>query len=266
VSETTHELTAKDGKSYTVRVPAGVQGLPSSYLFAFVKSGSTLMDNMMAEYCSVVGVPHFSLFDQAFAQGIRTVDIRADANRCLGQPGIVYSGFRHYPSFNLRIGNSNVVLLVRDPRDMLVSLYFSIMKSHIIPAGNESLRRAREQIPKVSIDEFVLQRAQGYVSTFRRYRNKLRDTNHLVFRYEDVIYEKADWLADMVSFTGLPTRPRDIRRIAKHHDKRPEQENVSSHIRQVHPGNFRKKLSEATIRELSDATAEFLDAFDYPRG
>lgn len=265
MSETTYELTAKDGKRYSVRVPEGVEGLPSSYLFAFVKSGSTLMDNMVAEYCSAVGVPHFSLFDQAFAQGVRTADIRADANRCLGRPGVVYSGFRHYPSFNMRLGDSKVVLLVRDPRDMMVSLYFSIMKSHIIPDGNESLRRAREQIPGVSIDEFVLQRAPGYVATFRRYRNKLDGTHRRVYRYEDVIYDKADWLADMVSFTGLPTQAREIQRIAKRHDKRPEQEDISSHIRQVHPGNFRKKLSWETILKLNDATGEFLDAFGYPR-
>ena len=265
MSKNRFTLTAKGGKRYTVSVPDATTRRPNCYLFAFVKSGSTLMDNMIADYCAAVGVPHFSLFDQAFAQGVRTADIQSDALQCFERSGMVYSGFRHYPAFDLPIEDSSVILLVRDPRDMLVSLYFSIMKSHVIPAGNEGLRRQREQIADSSIDEFVLKRAGGLLRTFGRYREKLEGTRCRTFRYEDVIYDKRNWLDEMVEFSGLPRAEDELERIARRHDIVPAREDVSRHIRQVHPGNFRKKLSEETVELLNGILAEFLDTFRYER-
>lgn len=258
-------LTAKDGKHYTIAIPAGVPDRPSLYLFAFVKSGSTLMDNMVSEYCASVGAPYFSLYDQAFSQGVRTGHIQRDAITCFDEGGIVFSGFRHFPSFDLPIKNSRVIWLVRDPRDMLVSLYFSIMESHVIPAGNEKLRREREQLSVISIDEFALKRARGYLMTFNRYQTKLEGTECRTFRYEDVVYKKSDWLYEIVAFAGLPSSPDLIESITHRHDIVPSREEVSKHIRQVHPGNFRKKLSTDTIAEINEILAPFLDEFGYEK-
>lgn len=258
-------LEANDGKRYEVKVPEGEPSLRSCYLFAFVKSGSTLMEKLVSDYCDAIGAPYFSLYDQAFAQGITTPNIRSDALQCFAEDGIIFSGFRHYPSFDLPISGANVILLVRDPRDMMVSLYFSILKSHVIPAGNERLRREREQLVGFSIDEFVLKRARGYLLAYRRYMDKLSEARKRVFRYEDVIYNKDEWLAEIVDFAGLPHKPKEIKRISARHDVVPAREDASNHIRQVHPGNFRKKLRRDTIEQLNVVLSEFLDDFGYPR-
>ncbi len=256
-------LQSSDNTPYTVELPEPTPGQKGAYLFAYTKSGSTLMDNMIFDYCRWVGTACFSLFGQAFAQGIRTSDIKRDALICFRPEGYVYSGFRHYPQFRLPLENNTVVLLVRDPRDMLVSLYFSIAKSHVIPKGNSALKAQREQAVQQSIDEFVLKRAGGYLQQFRRYETELDQLNVRVYRYEDVIYNKDSWLRDLVQVIGLPEKPDLIESIAARFDVVPEQEQEAQHIRQVHPGNHRRKLKPETISEINQTLEPFLSAHGY---
>jgi hypothetical protein len=248
---------------YSVALPEPTPGQKSAYLFAYPKSGSTLMDNMVSNYCTRIDTAFFSLFGQAFSQGIRTPDIGRDAAVCFRSEGYVYTGFRHYPNFQLSIVDEPVILLVRDPRDMLVSLYYSIIKSHVIPKGNSELKEQREKATRQSIDAFVLQRASGYLHQFNRYENALGELDVTVYRYEDVIYDKQRWLRDMIKFIGLPEKADLIQDVASRFDIVPDSEHESQHIRQVHPGNHRVKLQKETISQLDRKLAPFLSAHGY---
>lgn len=257
-------LVSTDHRPYRVEFPTPTESRPSSFLFAFVKSGSTLMNNMVRDYCNQIDAPYFSLYDQAFAQGIRTADIDHDAEACFHSRGVVYSGFRHYPAFRLPTDGARQALLARDPRDMLVSLYFSLAKSHVIPAGNTSLEQQRRGLKDYPIEAFAVQRANGFVQTFRDYREKLPLDRCRIFRYEDVIYRKEEWLSELVEYCGLPVDASAIARIARQHDIVPASENESDHIRRVHPGDYRNKLSASVIARLNSTLTEFLEEFDYP--
>jgi hypothetical protein len=82
-------------------------------------------------------------------------------------------------------------------------------------------------------------------------------------RYEDVIYDKENWVADLVDHFrwGVPSKA--ICSIAARHDVIPASEDESKHVRQVHPGNFRKHLKPETITYLNDAFAEEMGYFGY---
>jgi hypothetical protein len=177
----------------------------------------------------------------------------------------VYSGFRHYPAFDLPIEKNPVVLLVRDPRDMLVSLYFSIAKSHVIPTPESRLAKERAQVLAMDLQDFVIKRAPGYVSQLNRYRHALAHANLLEIRYEDGIYDKKSMLQNIIEHFGIQLKRRLLQRISANHDIIPAQENEEAHIRQVHPGNFRKKLKPATIKRLNEILAPFLERYEYPR-
>jgi hypothetical protein len=256
-------LYSTQNTPYSVALPEPTRGQKSAYLFAYAKSGSTLMDNMISHYCAQTGMAFFSLFGQAFSQGIQTSDIDKDAAACFKPEGYIYSGFRHYPKFRISIGDEPVVLLVRDPRDMLVSLYYSIIKSHVIPEGNMQLKEQRQRAAQQSIDEFVVQRAGGYLRQFERYKQTLGELKVKVYRYEDVIYDKKRWLWDMIQFIGLPEQKTLIEDIASRFDIVPDSEHEMQHIRQVHPGNHRDKLQKGTISRLNQKLAPFLSAYDY---
>jgi len=250
---------------YTVRLPNPSPELVSCYFFAFAKSGSTLVDNMLADYCRACNYAYFSLFGQAFSQGITTSDVQRDALECFQRRGYVYSGFRHYPAFELPVDNAPAVLLVRDPRDMLVSLYFSIAKSHVIPTPESRLVKERALVLGLDLQQFVVKRAPGYARQLTQYLQALSGSDLLTIRYEDGIYDKKKMLTEIVKHYGMAFKTRLITRIAADHDIIPDAEDEEAHIRQVHPGNFRQRLKPGTIAAVNETLAPFLDQFDYPR-
>jgi hypothetical protein len=256
-------LISKRGQKYTVSMPNPKADFISAYIFAFTKSGSTLLNNMVAAYCQYIDVPTFSLFGAAFEQGIHTQHIQEDALVCFKKTGYIYTGFRHFPGFDLDVTGAPAILLTRDPRDMLVSLYYSVLKSHLIPRGLESFKLARKATESIDINEFVIKKADYLAMQFKRYKNSLAGSDLKVYRYEDVIYEKEEWLADVVGKLGVRYDHKHLVNIAKHFDVIPDTENENEHVRQVHPGDHTKKLTPETIQELNKLLSGFLAYFDY---
>ncbi|MFH1156191.1 MAG: sulfotransferase domain-containing protein [Pseudomonadota bacterium] len=255
-------LHSRDNRPYEIKLPSPKDGLRSSYLFAFAKSGSTLLDNMISTYCQRIGVPCFSLFNQAFGQGIVTADVGGDALVCFKPRGYVYTGFRHYPGFDLPLAGLTSVLLVRDPRDMLVSLYYSVAKSHVIPDGNKLLQERRKQALTDTIDEFVIKRAQRYMKQYRIYKEKL-PASAKVYRYEDVVFDKINWMDDLVRTLELELDRTIMKEVVEQFDIVPDVEDETRHIRQVLPGNHRKKLMPGTIVALDECLHYFLKEYGY---
>lgn len=259
----TFRFCSAGGQTYHVQAPAARKHLTSAYLFSFHKSGSTLMDNMVRQYCEYFNIPTFSLFNAAFDAGIPTSEIMDDTLVCFTRTGRIYTGFRHYPKFDLDLAGLPVVLLVRDPRDMLVSLYYSLTKSHVIPERNEQLKMGRKEAALLDIDQFALKKARTYLNNFHRYQRKLPARSLITYRYEDVIYEKNAWLHDLVRKLGLPFDSNLIARASDKFDVFPEKEDTSKHIRQVHPGNYRTRLGKETIRILNKKLRDFLEFYKY---
>ena len=259
----TLELCSTQGQKFEVSIPEPRQGVQGAYVFAFAKSGSTLLNNLITTYCAAVSVPTLSLFDAAFGYGIPTHQIGPDAQACFAPSGVIYTGFRHFPRFDLDLGDANLVLLVRDPRDMLVSMYFSVAKSHVVPKAHQRLKLEREKVALLSIDEFALSRAEILLRIFRNYQRNLPAQRLTTYRYEDVVFRKAWWLQDLVDRLGLPLDESLVESVAHRFDIIPEQEDAQEHIRQVHPGDHRTKLAGSTIEKLDEVLHEFLSAYDY---
>ena len=261
----TTELTLKSGsgKDYVVELPDPKPNFDSKYVFAFAKSGSTLLDNLISVYCQQVNVPTFSLFNQAFGQGLSTGELGNEALPCFEQSGTIFTGFRHYPNFELDICKNKAIWLVRDPRDMAVSMFYSVAKSHVIPKGNKTLEKLRQESQQFAIDVFALQRIDSYVGQFKRYRAKLTDKNVTIYRYEDVIYKKIDWLKQVIETLGIEFNRALLEQVVEKFNVIPSKEQEEQHIRQVHPGNYKQKLQPETIDKMNAKAAEFLGFFNY---
>lgn len=258
------ELTSTEGKNYTLSIPSSLLKFPSSFVFAFAKSGSTLLDRLVRDYCKEIEVPSFSLFGAAFNLGVNPAQIAEDAKAVFSQEGVIYTGFRHYPKhFDIDLSNAKCIWLTRDPRDMLVSLYFSIAKSHVVQEGDNARLQEREIVNAMDIDSFVLSRAKSYLSNFEIYRNKLPKLLTKIIRYEDVIYDKHTLLKSIAEHFELTIDHTIIEKIAKKHDSIPGTEQTTSHIRQVHPGNYKAKLMPDTISKLNIDLECFLNFFNY---
>jgi len=261
-----HNLCSMQGENYELQTPEPTSDKPSAFMLAYAKSGSTLMDRMIRQYCGSVGQATFTLYGEAFMKGIRPQEIKEDSLACFEPSGVIYSGFRNYPQeFDLPLAGKKIIHLVRDPRDMVVSLYFSMVKSHPElkdSSGNWSKEVAESE--NKGLTDFVLERAYSYKMYHRRYSEALKGHDVKVYRYEDVIYNKRDWMIDMLDYLEIEINDDIVDAVVKKNDIIPNAEDDSQHIRQVHPGNYKKKLDQDTIIKLNRRMIDFLREFDYP--
>ena len=253
--------------------PAPTSDRQSVMAFSLAKAGSTLLYDLLSMLAPAAGLTYFSVEDALFAQDVSVNRRPANVGNLFAQTGYCYGGFRQFPAYPIPVLHSTKsIFLVRDPRDMAVSLYFSMMKSHVLPDAQEGgtaradMERARAAVAAVAIDDWATHSAViQYTRMFEGYlaQGFLWRPNVVTYRYEDVIFAKREWLADICDWFewDVPTETRDA--IADRFDIRPDAERPDQHVRQVTPGNFRSHLSEATIARLNDMFGEYLRLWDY---
>ena len=182
-------------------------------------------------------------------------------------------GFPLYPDqFDIPIlGKVKTLLQVRDIRDALVSRYYSTRNSHPTPgSAPDALKTGtdklfgRAEMLRMDLDEGVIWLAEHDLGPrFRRLYLLAKTYPVRLFRYEDVVYDKAGWVAGICEHFGWDIPPERHRSIASQHDVFPTGERPNEHIRQVHPGNFRTKLKPRMIEQLDAMFAEEQAFFGY---
>lgn len=244
--------------------------LPSALVFAMPKSGSVLLDGIMRQLSDHVGVTYVSIMQEYFTIGLPDASMPAETARIFLPQGYCYGGFRYFPRrFEIPIlSQTRPVLLVRDPRDMVVSHYYSMRDSHPEPGKVLTTVKAnmsmRDLARALDIDEYVKRAAQTFRTFLTHYRSILCANHDVrIYRYEDVIYEKADWVADIAAHFDWKVPRQKTDWIAAQHDVIPTEEVETQHIRQVHPGNYRKKLKPETIAWLDDFFKDEMAFFGY---
>ncbi|HSI58880.1 MAG TPA: sulfotransferase domain-containing protein [Ideonella sp.] len=247
-------------------------GATSFFVFGVRKSGSSILNSMVAALASHRQLPFLDIGGALFAAGVKVSDWQHDA--ALGgllRRGNVYGGFRNFPAGlvgHVLYREAPKVLLVRDPRDALVSEYFSNAYSHSLPQageGREQMLDLRREALQSPIDRFVVERAPAMAQTLREYRVLLADPRVRVFRYEDVITEKRRLLADVSAHFGWAVAPGYVDKIMSWADVLPDAEDPTRFVRKVLPGDHLSKLTPAMIARLDDLLADEMKAFGYAR-
>jgi hypothetical protein len=254
-------------------LPPGRDDHPPRLVMGLHKSGSTMLEQMMGRALAGLDWPTLNLPGQMWRRGIGIADWLADpACRALFRPGLVYTGFRVMPGFMDRafLEPCRIVLLVRDPRDALVSAFFSVGPggSHVLPpTANlraEIAHRSRLEAG-LDIDAWVLQREPGFRRNFLAYAARRDLAGMRIWRYEDVLFDKAGFLGQSLAHLNLPVDPALIGRVVAAEPPLPQVEDPSKHLRKGLPGDHRVKLRPETIASLNDRLAEVLEIYGYPR-
>lgn len=188
------------------------------------------------------------------------IDVHATRTDCVLGPVRVPSSIREVELFDAW----RKILLVRDPRDVLTSYYFSTAYSHPRPEGEVLAARFDEMRAKAraeSIDEFVLRMAPVVGARFEDYRRRFAPRPGLLLvRYEDVILDWQGFADQFMAFTGLSARPAwttRMRRFAE--DFSVAEESPEAHKRQIKAGDHRRKLSTQTLSVLDEQLAPILE-------
>ncbi len=248
------------------------------------KCGSSIFNSMMHDLAGINGYRFVDVAGTFFEANIKERSWwGAPAAQALLRPGHVYGGFRAMPpvfASAALFARSPKVLLVRDPRDALVSEYFSNAYSHSVPqdapaevaagdaAQQETAReiflKLRAEALATSMARYVRDRADDMNRTLMAYAPVVRSSNARVFRYEDVIFEKRTLIADVADHFGWDGgSPGFLDGMMGWADKLPAVENPREFIRRVRPGDHREKLDAATIAELNVILAPSMALFGY---
>jgi len=163
-----------------------------------------------------------------------------------------------------------IILSVRDPRDILVSKYYSIGYSHAIPlkTGNKRDRflRRRDSIKKMSIDEFVLQDYTRVLLRFQAYQNELLNCydNVLLLRYEDMIADYRRWLSKLAKGCDFYISEQLINTLVTDFEKtKVHVEDKFRHVRKGRTGDYKEKLKPETIEKLNEIFQPYMGTFGY---
>lgn len=264
-----HQFTAADGTPFEVDID-DPDGLPAAYVLSVHKAGSTLLNAMATQIANAAGRPVFALHRMLFAKGIKLDDCPADVLALLERPGTVFTAFRT-PDFLEDVAQYRTapkILLVRDPRDIVVSAFFSFAYSHNLPAaGNvrERMLKNRERVKTMDPSSFVLRgSADGPMRNMLTFMDHAdRFEGFVVRRYEDVIFDKPALARDLAAVMSADVPDARLVAIAQKNDVRPDEERPMEHIRQVSPGNYKAHLSAEAQDYLKSEFAPIFSRFGY---
>ena len=185
--------------------------------------------------------------------------------------GYAYTVFGGFVEGIPDIEQYQTVIMVRDPRDLLVSGYYSYAHSHKMPKSKEKVDdflEFRSRVQNMSVDEYALEIGEGLKGRLQKYANLCQtNANVAVLKYEDMIADFPNWLDTLLTFCQLQISAslRNALIEEANQAKQKKKEDVSQHRRQVTPGDHVRKLKPETISRLNEMFAEILHQFQYAR-
>jgi hypothetical protein len=240
------------------------------FLIAYPKSGNTwtrfLVANLLysdrrVDFLTIPQlIPHFDVMPKSFFKE-------------MPRPRIINCAEPYHPHYQ------RVIYVVRDPRDVAVSLYYFKRKRRLIEDS-------------VSLDEFVSDFIRGKTSpprlgswgdnaaswlTMRR-----NNPNFLLVRYEDMISDTAAALNRIAAFLGASATSAQIataverssaqqmRSLEKAQGKQWHQSKGTRQdipfVRSAQAGGWKSALSQKAVAQIESAWGPLLDQLGYERG
>jgi Sulfotransferase domain len=256
---------------------------PSRNVIAFTthKAGSMVLHRVLKDICEVNRIRYYSPnesrgrlpFDRMFAGE----DFIAKKRGCFGP-------IRFFVPTKA-LTEARTILHLRDPRDVLTSMFYSYCFMH---AGEiEPNTGYRNEVVRAGIDKFVLDmvsdefysycgdygigsRYKKYVGTvadrYARYLTKVIDRpNTVVTSYEEMVLAFPNWLKKILSAFSLTNSEETQEVVETRHANSVAagEEDLWSHKRKVTPGDYREKLRPQTIVRLNEVFAPVLEKLGY---
>lgn len=251
----------------------------SVVVFTVHKAGSMVLHRILKDICILNEIRTFSEHEnrsdklpvQKIFEGKNYI---ARRNGCFGP-------IRFFlPARGLE--DTTLLLHLRDPRDVLTSMFFSYTLMHRGPVPpNTGPRKAAAD---AGIDRYVLdmssdefRRYEGDYGTggnfkqhignvLERYERYLQDVvgkpNAVIVFYEEMVTDFPRWLRKVVDCFALKDADETYRFVLSRHadDVTPTEENPWQHKRKVTPGDYKEKLQPETIAELNQRFSSVLSA------
>jgi hypothetical protein len=245
------------------------------FVLGIRKSGSTLLHRICASLARFNSVNYIDVAGTFFQNNTPvSAWVNEPALRKVLRPGNAYGGFRNMPmcfADTPTFSKASKVLLVRDPRDALVSEFFSNAYSHSIPERQNvdqgvtaNILLERQKALQSTVEEYVLARVPLMRRTFLEYTSLTEDPNTLLLKYEDIVFQKREMIHAILRHFRWELGAHQLTQLLDKVDVRPTAENPTAFVRRVTPGDHKEKLSPRTIAALNSELREVIQLFGYP--
>lgn len=234
---------------------------PPVAFFTVHKAGSSLLSKRFSDYFRAKGytIADLSSYFAKTNPAQREVFFASAEwkRKVFAQKGVYHSVFR-YPTTIPQFSELRIILVLRDPRDVLVSHYFSTRYSH--PVINMDFFALKKQAEKSDIDEYTLLIASDFRRRYEAYLPWIGKPNVLFLRYEDMIADPATFEERFRYFVDMSVEKGEI---VSPEDFQQEREDPRAHKRHVQAGDHKNKLKPATIAALNQEFERVLEALNY---
>lgn len=212
------------------------------------------------------------LDEYAFSELPETIqDVRIEKSfpkwMFVSQLYIDYETYRLMP----KPGSYRTFYIVRDPRDIVISWYFSVRYSHK-PIGEIPIHRAK--LAELSQSEGIIYAVQhleeyGLFKAQRSWLERCADPHVKIFRYEALAQDEAAFLTQMFQHCNVPIPPSDIQALVRQYGfeavtgREHGQEDQQNHLRKGISGDWKNYFDAECERAFARITGDLIAVLGY---
>lgn len=257
--------------------------MKSVLIYTVHKAASMFIHSLSGDVANELNINYHSVnhrheYDLIKQSSWRTFIEDGDREGCFGP---IRAGVDE-PIFPTKLDDFSIVLHVRDPRDVLVSLFYSHTYSHKTRQGGFNPGdEKRKKWAEAGVDKYVTDMLPEYKRRYEMLISTLLNRENVVFvRYEELVSDYSKWLENfLIAFSHISkkrvlklfTIPSSLKPVhQKLYQKNKNQfavqaEDVHRHKRQVTPGDHKRKLKQETIDLLNEEFKDVLPALGYEK-
>lgn len=246
----------------------------SILLFSVYRSGSTFIGRLMKRIAKEAGLTSVDLDGYFYNLG-KGKEWEGQGRVMLKVPyksnGYLYGPFRTYNRGIQAMEKYKILLVLRDPRDVIVSSYYAIY-SHVTPiletkkALNKRMNRRKKKVEQ-TVDEFVINQLTTNPRFLKNYyefhKELIGKPNVLFLKYEDMVENFEEWLEQIIQFLDLNIDRAFIDQLKSEVNFNVSKEDIHRHKRQVKPGDHLRKLKMETVDFLNSKTNDIRRKLGY---
>lgn len=248
---------------------------PSILHFSLNKAATQSVKSILQQIAQKNNLISVQMNEMAFNSNLPYMDqldaIAFQPYQKVFQPvGYLYSAFGGLVPYIHQLERYKIVFMVRDPRDILVSTYFSMAYSHPEPSIDSNKRNAflalKKNVQNTDINDWVLEWAPTLKINIEKYVKELlpRFPDLPIFKFEDMAHDFEVWLKQLTDHIECSLSEKSRQNLILHNlQKIPRKEQVSQHVRKGRHGDYEEKLNRQTIEALNLQFSEEMKLFGY---